>query len=213
MNAIRVMLADDHAILRDGLATILEADGFCEIVMQAENGVEAVDRALESRPDILIMDLSMPRLNGLEAVRRIRQAEPGIRILVLSHHAEREYVLPIIEAGAAGYLVKDASGSELRRAVSAIHAGKFYFDPHASTALAQRHEFSAAGEDPYGPLSPREREVLHLVCDGRTTKEIAQQLEISVKTAENHRSRILSKLGFSNTAELVRYAARRGLID
>lgn len=213
MSAIRVMLADDHAILREGLATLLEADGLCEIIAEAEDGVAAVETAIEKRPDVLIIDLAMPRLNGLEAVRRIHKAEPGIRILVLSHHSEREYVLPIIEAGAAGYLVKDGSSSELRRAVSALNAGKSYFDPHASTALAQRHEFSDSGDDPYGSLSPREREVLHLVCDGATTKEIANKLGISVKTAENHRSRILSKLGFSNTAELVRYAARRGLID
>ena len=206
------MLADDHAILREGLAKLLEADGLCKVIAEAEDGLAAVEKALETRPDVLVIDLTMPRLNGLEAVRRIHQAEPRIRILVLSHHSEREYVLPLIEAGAAGYLVKDGNSAELRRAVSALHAGKSYFDPHASTALAQRHEISGDSGDPYGSLAPREREVLHLVCDGATTKEVASKLNISVKTAANHRSRILSKLGLSNTAELVRYAARRGLI-
>lgn len=214
MSPIRVVLADDHAILRDGLVRLLEQDDLCQVVAQAEDGISAVEKALEKRPDVLVIDLNMPRLNGLEAVRRIHQAEPSIRILVLTQQAEKEYVIPLVEAGASGYLVKDGKAEELRRAVVALHSGKSYFDPHAATAMAQRHEFTAPGSlDPYGALSPREREVLHLVCDGATTKEIARTLEIGVKTAENHRSRILSKLGFSNTAELVRYAARRGLID
>ena len=207
------MLADDHTILRHGLAALLTEDDFCQVVAQAEDGIEAVEKALESKPDVLIIDLSMPRLNGLEAVRRIHAAEKKIRILVLTQQAEKEYILPLIEAGAAGYLVKDGQSNELKKAVSALHAGKSYFDPHAATAIARKHEFPNAGEDPYADLSPREREVMHLVCDGSTTKEIAASLGIGAKTAENHRSRILAKLGFSNTAELVRYAAKRGLLD
>lgn len=213
MKPIRVMLADDHTILREGLVALLEEGGLCKVVAQAGDGMTAVEKAIEVRPDVAIIDLSMPRLNGLEAVRRIHRAAPQVRILVLTHHAEKEYVLPLVEAGAAGYLVKDSEASELRRAVSSLHAGHSYFDPRASTALAERHQGAAAKLDPYGDLSPREREVLHLVCDGATTKEIARTLDIGVKTAENHRSRILAKLGLSNTAELVRYAARRGLID
>jgi DNA-binding NarL/FixJ family response regulator len=207
------MLADDHAIVRDGVARILEAGGLCQIVAQASDGLTAVETALKVRPDVAVIDLSMPRLNGLEAVRRIHREASSIRILVLTHQAEKEYVLPLIEAGASGYLVKDAGADELRRAVLALHAGQSYFDPHASKAIADRHQGGAAVTDPYGNLSPREREVLHLVCNGETTKEIARALKIGVKTAENHRSRILSKLGLSNTAELVRYAARRGLLE
>ena len=212
MKPIRILLADDHAVLREGVAAILNQEEEFTVVGQASDGLEAVDMALSLRPDIVIIDLSMPRLNGLEAVRRIRQAEPGIRILVLSHQREREYVLPLIDAGAAGYVVKDSGADRLKRAVLALSQGQSFFDPHAATALAQRHD-APDPEDPYGGLSPREREVLHLVCDGDTTKEIARKLDIGVKTAENHRSRILTKLGLSNTAELVRYAARRGLID
>lgn len=213
MKPIRVMLADDHAILREGLVALLREDGLCEVVAQAADGVTAVEKALDVRPDVAIIDLSMPRLNGLEVVRRIHHAAPSIRILVLTQQAEKEYVLPLVEAGASGYLVKDGAASELRRAVSALHAGQSYFDPHASTAMAEGRHADPASLDPYGTLSPREREVLHLVCDGATTKEIARKLDIGVKTAENHRSRILTKLGLSNTVELVRYAGRRGLID
>jgi DNA-binding NarL/FixJ family response regulator len=211
MKPIRVLLADDHAILREGVAALLRENGLCEIVAEAGDGIEAVEKAIASTPDLAIVDLSMPRLNGLETVRRIRAALPATRILVLTHQAEKEYVLPLIEAGAHGYVVKSGDAAELRRAVTALAAGQAYFDPHASTALAERS--AGASDDPYQDLSPREREVMHLVCDGATTKEIARALDIGVKTAENHRSRILGKLGFGNTAELVRYAARRGLID
>lgn len=212
MKPIRIMLADDHAILREGLASVLDQDEAYTVVGQACDGIEAVEKALALLPDIVIIDLSMPRLNGLEAVRRIRQAAPDIRILVLSHQREREYVLPLIDAGAAGYVVKDSGIERLKRAVQALAQGQSFFDPHAATAIAGRRD-APNPEDPYGGLSPRECEVLHLVCDGDTTKEIARKLDIGVKTAENHRSRILTKLGLSNTAELVRYAARRGLID
>jgi DNA-binding NarL/FixJ family response regulator len=209
MRKLRILLADDHAVLRQGLAALLCADEKCEIVGEAADGVEAVEKAQALKPDLAIVDLSMPRLNGLEAVRRIRAVSPATRLLVLTQNAEKEYVLPLVEAGAHGYLVKTGDAAELRRAIAALMSGKSYFDPQASTALAE----GRTGGDPYGQLTPREREVLHLVCDGATTKEIARALGIGVKTAENHRSRILAKLGLSNTAELVRYAARRGLIQ
>jgi DNA-binding NarL/FixJ family response regulator len=212
MKPIRVLIADDHAILRQGLVLLLQEENMCEIVAEAADGIEAVEKALAVRPDVAIIDLSMPRLNGLEAVRRIREALPATRILVLTQQFEKEYVLPLIEAGAHGYLVKSGDASELKRAVAALYAGLAYFDPHASAAIIERGKADAA-LDPYGDLSPREREVMHLVCDGATTKEVARALNIGIKTAENHRSRVLSKLGLSNTAELVRYAARRGLIS
>ena len=215
MSPIRILLADDHAIVRDGLVALLEADDSYQVIAQAADGIEAVEKALECRPRVAVIDLSMPRLNGLEVVRRIHQALPETRILVLTHHDEQEYVLPLVRAGAHGYLVKDAAGEELRKAVSALVAGQSYFGPQAASALAeaQRRPPGEQDEDPYGRLTPREREVMHLVCEGMSTKEVARTLDIGVKTAENHRSRILEKLGLSNTAELVRYAARRGLID
>lgn len=213
MNSVRVLIADDHRVVREGLVVLLEADGGCEVIEQAGDGIEAVEKALACRPDVAIIDLGMPRLNGLEVVRRIRKAAPEIRILVLTHHDEDEYVLALVRAGASGYLVKDTAGAELRKAVHAIAAGQVHFSPHAAGVLADAQRDSRRADDPYGSLSPREREVMHLMCDGRTTKEIARALDIGVKTAENHRGRVLGKLGVGSAAELVRYAARRGLVE
>lgn len=214
MSVIRLLLADDHSVVREGLVSLLEQSGSCRVVAQAADGLEAVEQAVAHRPDVAVVDLSMPRLHGLEVVRRIHAQLPETRILVLTHHDEEEYVLPLIQAGASGYLVKDSAGEELRRAVEALARGQAYFGAHASRVLAeQQRNPGQAADDPYGNLTAREREVFHLVCDGRTTKEVARELDIGVKTAENHRGRILDKLGLANTAELVRYAAKRGLVD
>lgn len=200
-------------MVRQGLVRLLSESGECEVVAEAGDGLEAVERARASQPNVAVVDLSMPRLSGLETVRRIREAVPRTRILVLTVHDEEEYIVPVIEAGAAGYLVKDSAGDELLAAVKALHAGKGYFGPQASQALADRlcHP-ERAREDPYRDLTPREREVFHLVIEGNTTKEVAARLGIRVKTADNHRYRLMGKLGVHNTAELVRYAARRGLL-
>lgn len=214
MTPIRIMVADDHTIVRDGLVNLLEADDLCTVVAQAADGIEAVELALRHHPQVALIDLSMPRLNGLEVVRRICKQQAETACLVLTHHDEEEYVLPLIRAGARGYLVKDTATDELRRAVTMLAQGQAWFGPHAASALAASQQNPARETgDPYGSLTEREREVMHLVCDGQTTKEIARNLDIGVKTAENHRSRILDKLGLSNAAELVRYAARRGLLD
>ena len=210
---VRVLVADDHTIVRQGLVKLLVESGECDVVAEAADGMEAVEKAQAARPDVAILDLSMPRLSGLEAVRRIHEALPQTRVLVLTAHEEEEYVLPIVRAGASGYLIKDSAVSELLAAVRALHAGQGYFGPQAARVLAEqyRHPERESG-DPYGGLSPREREVFHLVVEGRTTKEVARALGISVKTADNHRYRLMEKLGVHNTAELVRYAARHGLI-
>ncbi len=210
---IRVLVADDHTIVRQGLTNLLEESGDCEVVAEASDGLEAVEKAVAMRPDVAVLDLTMPRLSGLEAVRRIHQQLPDTRILVLTVHEEQEYVIPIVQAGAAGYLVKDSAISDLLSAVQALYRGQGYFGPQAAQALAElsRNPGEVAA-DPYGRLTPREREVFHLVVEGSTTKEVARSLDISVKTAENHRSRVLDKLGVHNTAELVSYAARKGLL-
>lgn len=213
MRPIRVLVADDHTIVRQGLVAMLRESGDCDVVAEAADGMEAVERALEVRPDVAVLDLTMPRLGGLEAVRRIHEKLPDTRILVLTVHEEQEYVVPIVKAGAAGYLVKDSAVSELLAAVRALSRGQGYFGPQAAQALAEQSRHPGnAGADPYGNLTPREREVFHLVVEGRTTKEVARELEVSVKTAENHRSRVLEKLGVHNTAELVSYAAKKGLL-
>ncbi|HKH45429.1 MAG TPA: response regulator transcription factor [Thermoanaerobaculia bacterium] len=213
MSRVRVLVADDHTIVRKGLVSLLAESGECEVVAEAADGLDAVEKALATRPEVAILDLSMPRLSGLEAVRRIHDALPQTRILVLTVHEEEEYVLPIVRAGASGYLIKDSAVAELLAAVRALHAGQGYFGPQAARVLAEQYRHpERTPDDPYGTLSPREREVFHLVVDGRTTKEIARDLAISVKTADNHRCRLMEKLGVHNTAELVRYAARRGLL-
>lgn len=212
MNPIRVLVADDHTIVRQGLVSLLMAGGDCRIIAEASDGQEAVDRALELVPDVVVMDLSMPRLSGLEAVRRIHKESPRIRILVLTMHKEEEFVLPVVRAGASGYLVKDTAASELLNAVRKLARGEVCFDPHAAKALAEVYRSPKPGEEGLGSLTPREREVLHLVTEGHSTKEIASLLDISPKTAENHRTRVMQKLGVHNTAELVRYAAQRGLL-
>jgi two-component system response regulator NreC len=210
---VRVLVADDHTIVRQGIVSLLAESGECEVVAEAADGLEAVEKALATQPEVAILDLSMPRLSGLEVVRRIHEALPHTRVLVLTVHEEEEYVLPLVRAGAAGYLIKDSAVAELLAAVRALRAGQGYFCPQAARALANHyHDPKGTLDDPYGTLSPREREVFHLVVDGRTTKEVARALGISVKTADNHRYRLMEKLGLHNTAELVRYAARRGLL-
>ena len=209
---IRILLADDHTVLRESLSAVLRASGDCAVVGEAGDGVEAVERALTLRPDVAVVDISMPRLSGIEVTRRIVMQLPRTRVLVLTMHDEEEYVLHMIRAGAAGYLVKRAATSELLTAVRAIAAGGVHFGAHAAKALAQQLQHpQALSDDPYGALSPREREVMHLVVDGMSTKEIARKLGITVKTAENHRCRILEKLDVRNSAELVRYAMRKRL--
>ena len=175
---------------------------------------KAVEQALETRPDVVVTDLSMGVLNGLEVIRRLRDALPGTRVLVLTMHQEDEYVLQAVRAGASGYLVKDSAPAELLAAVRALHAGRAWFGPQAARALAEQLQHpERMVNDPYGTLTAREREVLHLIAEGMTTKEIARKLSIGVKTAENHRGRVLAKLGLRNTAEVVRYAIGKGLLD
>jgi len=208
------MLADDHTVLRESLSAVLRASGDCVVVGEAGDGVEAIERALTLRPDVAVVDISMPRLSGIEVTRRIVTQLPRTRVLVLTMHDEEEYVLHMIRAGAAGYLVKRAATSELLSAVRAIAAGGVHFGAHAAKALAMQLQHpDVLSDDPYGGLSPREREVMHLVVEGMSTKEIARKLEITVKTAENHRCRILEKLDVRNSAELVRYAMRKRLVE
>jgi DNA-binding NarL/FixJ family response regulator len=213
-SVIRVLLADDHTLVRESLVGVLQADGDVEVVAQAADGLETVTKAIACRPDVVVTDISMPRLNGIEVVRRLHEALPDTRVLVLTMHQEDEYVLQAVRAGASGYLVKDSAASELLVAVRSLRAGRAYFGPQAARALAEQLQHPERQvEDPYGRLTPREREVFHLIAEGLTTKEIARKLDISAKTAENHRARVLDKLDVRNTAELVRYALRRGLLD
>jgi DNA-binding NarL/FixJ family response regulator len=213
MTPIRTLVADDHRIVRESLVAVLEASGACQVVGQAADGIEAVELALKLRPEVAILDISMPGLNGIEVVRRLRAELPATRTLVLTMHEEEEYVLHVVRAGASGYLLKDSATSELLQAVRDLHAGRGHFGPYAARVIAdQVHQPRRDLDDPYGRLTPREREVFHLLIEGRTTKDVARALDISIKTAENHRAHVLEKLAAHNVADLVRYAVRKGLL-
>lgn len=211
---IRVLIADDHTLVRESLVSVLNASGACQVIAEAADGIEAVEKALATRPDVALVDISMPRLNGVEVVRRLHEALPETQVLVLTMHYEEEYVMQLVQAGAAGYLGKDSATSELIAAVTSLSEGRGYFSPQAAKILAESVQRPRRRlDDPYGDLTPREREVFHLMIEGLSTKLIARKLDISVKTAENHRVRVLHKLDVHNAAELVRYAVRRGLLD
>jgi DNA-binding NarL/FixJ family response regulator len=209
----RVLLADDHTVVRQGLVSVLKASGDLEVVAEASDGHEAVEKALQTRPDVVVLDITMPRLSGFEAARRIRKALPAARILALTMHDDEEYVLKMVRAGVSGYLVKDAAASELVTAIRALRSGKGFFGPQAAKALAEAYQGEGVmPEDPYGRMTDREREVFHLIVEGKTNAQIAGVLFISPKTVDNHRTRLMEKLRVHSTAELLRYAARHGLL-
>jgi DNA-binding NarL/FixJ family response regulator len=213
MAKTRVLVADDHTMIRKGLISILRAYEEFEIVGEAAEGNEAVEKALQSRPDVVVLDLSMPRLNGLEATRRIHKALPTTRILVLTMHDDEEYVLRTVRAGASGYMVKDGAAAELVTAIRALSAGQGYFGPQAAKALAASLERGGdVADDPYERLTDREREVFHLLIAGHTNAQVAEILCISPKTVDNHRTHLMERLGVHNTAELIRFAATHGLL-
>jgi DNA-binding NarL/FixJ family response regulator len=211
MERTRVLLADDHTMVRQGLAGILRDYEEFEVVAEAADGSEALEKALEAKPNVVVLDLSLPRLHGFEVARRIHKALPRARILVLTMHDEEEYVLKMVRAGASGYLVKDGAASELVAAIRALRKGQAYFGPQAAKALAHGGD-AERSEDPYGSLTEREREIFHLLAEGRTNAQIAAVLCISPKTVDNHRTRLNEKLGVHSAAELLRYAAKHGLL-
>jgi two-component system response regulator NreC len=210
--SIRVVLVDDHAILRAGLRRVLEAEPDIEVVGEAENADRAVFEALESEPDVIVLDVVMPGKSGIEGMPAVLQAVPDIRILVLSMQDDPHYVREAFEAGALGYVLKEAADVEVVAAVRTVAAGERYVHPALGARLvaAEMEERRRADAD---PLSDREREVLRLLALGHTNQEIAQMLYISVRTAETHRAHIMQKLGLSSRAELVRHALEQGLIE
>lgn len=210
---ISVLIADDHTILRQGLVSLFSQDDECRVVAEAADGLQAMELALIHKPTVAVIDISMPQLNGMEVVKRLKEQLPETKVLVLTMLEEYEYVFHMVRAGAAGYLLKDSASDELIDAVKTIAQGKTYFGQYAASALASQYGQPSEGwQDPYKNLTNREREVFHLIINGKTTKDIARTLDISVKTAENHRGKVLDKLGAANAAELVRYAAKHNLL-
>ena len=215
MQKTRILLVDDHTIMRSGVRMVLEAEPDLEVIGEACTGEEGVQKALELRPDLVLMDLSMPGIGGLEATRRIGAADIGARVLVLTMHAEEEYLLPVLEAGGSGYVTKHSADEDLVSAVRVVARGDVFLYPSAATVLTRSLRVSRNGaqDDPVQLLSPREREVLTLTACGYSSTEIGEQLCLSHKTVETYRQRLMDKLDLHHRSELVRFALSRGLLQ
>jgi DNA-binding NarL/FixJ family response regulator len=211
----RVLLADDHAVVRSGLRAVLDGEPDIEVVAEATDGREAVEKALASEVDLAILDVSMPRLTGLQAAAELVRRRPGVRVLILSVHDSEQYFFEALKAGASGYVLKTAANRDLVEACRASMRGEPFLYPGAVTALIRDYlERARRGEAvPEDPLTPRELQVVKLIAEGYTSEEIATALVISRKTVDHHRAKILDKLGMRNGAELTRYAIRRGLVE
>jgi DNA-binding NarL/FixJ family response regulator len=211
MKRIRILLADDHAVVRQGFKMILDAQPDMEIVGEAANGREAVDLAEQLHPDVVVMDVAMPELNGIEATRRLASSVPHARVVALSMHKDSVYVREILRAGARGYLLKDSGAADLVAAIHAVASGESYLSPAVSNAVLD--DYRRHVTNPIDLLTSREREVLQLLAESKTNKEIAGVLNLSVYTVEAHRGRIMEKLNLHSIGELVRFAVRNGLIE
>jgi DNA-binding NarL/FixJ family response regulator len=210
---IRVLIVDDHAILREGVRALLSAHDDLQVVGEAADGQEAIAAVERLDPDVVLMDIAMPGLGGIEATLELKKLGRRARVLVLSQYEDREYVRRLLKAGVAGYVLKKSAGSELAGAIRAVHRGGLVLDPEvARTAMAESGPRAAAEADPYEALTDREKQVLKLVAEGKSNKEVADVLGISVKTAMSHREHVMEKLAVHNRTELVRFAIRRGVI-
>jgi DNA-binding NarL/FixJ family response regulator len=212
--SIRVLIADDHHLVRAGLRNLIKSFEEIKVVAEAADGREAVLLADQHRPSLVLMDISMPSLNGLEATRRIVKSHPQIAVLVLSMHTAEDYVLQAFSAGARGYVIKEAAPVELELAIRAVHRGEVFISPALSGRVVELYLDSApSGSQAIERLSPRQREVLQLIAEGRSTKQIAALLDSSIKTVEAHRAQIMLRLGIRDVPGLVRYAIRHGLVS
>jgi len=214
MTKITVLLVDDHALFRQGIRALLANSEYAEIIGEAIDGREAIDKVRQLNPQVVLMDIGMPGMGGLEATRRIIKDNPAVKVLVLTQYEDVEYILSMLRVGAKGYISKTATSQELENAVRTVWRGESYLYPSAATALVTDYQARADGEkDEYERLTDREKEVLQLVAEGRTNREIAEKLVISVKTVLRHRTNAMEKLGFHNRTELIKYAISKGLID
>lgn len=208
--AIRVVLADDHVLVRQGLKSLLEREKF-QVVAEASDGQEAVRLSESLHPDIAVIDISMPILNGIDAVRELGRLCPKTKAILLTQHEEDQYIREALEAGVKGYVLKNQAASDLVHAIQQVSRGQFYLSPGVSRAVVEAYRTKS--ERASDPLTLRERQVLQLIAEGKSTKDVASLLGVSVKTAESHRTRLMQKLDIHETASLVRYAVRRGLVE
>jgi two-component system, NarL family, response regulator NreC len=212
---LRVLLADDHGIVRRGMRALLETEAGVSVIGEAADGLDALRMCEELRPDLLILDIGMPRLNGIDVAARAQKLQPPPRVIMLSMHADESYVLRSLDAGARAYLLKDATDEDLLPAVRAVARGKRFFSPAIAGVLAEDYvrQMQARGlDDSYGLLTDREKEVLQLLAEGRANKDVAALLQVGVSTVETHRANLMQKLGLHNTADIVLYAVRKRLV-
>jgi two-component system, NarL family, response regulator LiaR len=214
MSGIRVLLVDDHAILRAGLRALLAAHSDIKVVGEAGNGEEAIARVNELKPDVVVMDIAMPGINGLVATRQILETHPKTQVLILTQYDNKEYVLPLVRVGAAGYVLKQAVDVDLVAAIRAVARGESFLHPSVAKVVldAFLRDSSSQSDDPYTQLTEREREILILVAQGHPTREIAEMLHISRNTVDVHRAHLMQKLDLHNVSEISAYAVRRGLL-
>ena len=215
MKKTRILLADDHGVVRKGLRFLLESEPDFEVAGEAADGRQAVDLAAELEPDVVVMDIAMPRLNGIDATDQIMRRHPRTGVIILSMHSDEEYLVRALSAGAKGYLLKDSAEADLVRAIRSVSEGKPFFSPAIAKALLEdylRRLQQRGLADSYDLLSDREKEVLHLLAEGKTNKEVATLLDLSPYTVETHRNRLMQKLNLHNTAEIVLYAVRKKII-
>jgi len=214
MAKIHVLVADDHTIVREGVSLLLQSEPDIEVVGEARNGREAVDKALQLRPDVVLMDMAMPELNGLEATKQIKGARSEAHVLVLTVHESDEYFFQALQAGASGYVLKGATSAELVAAVRAVYSGGIYLHPAVAEKLVAEYlKRDSSQTNQHDSLTPREKEVLILIAEGATNQKIASKLVLSASTVQTHRANIMEKLNLHNRAELIKYAIRQGLIQ
>lgn len=215
MQKIRVLVVDDHTIVRDGVCSLLGLTPDIEVVGEAANGIEALEAVRKLMPDVVLMDTAMPIMGGLEATRRICKEFPGAKVLAFTQYDDKEYVFPVIESGACGFISKTAAASELASAIRSCYHGDSFLSPSVAGLLVKNYQQGVSvvrSNDPYAQLTDREREILKLLAEGHTTKEIAKMLAISPKTVQGHQTNLMSKLDIHNRTDLVKYALRKGII-
>ena len=212
MRKIKVLIVDDHALMRDGISALLNVNDDIEVIGEASEGKEAIKKMAELKPDVVVMDIAMPNIDGMEATRQIVKANHDVKVLILTQHENKEYVLSAIKAGASGFVPKKALGSELVSAIRSVYRGDSFLHPSVATALIEDYR-RHTGMDPFDKLTTRERDILRHIAEGHTSQEIANMLVISLKTVLGYRTKIMEKLDIHNRTELIKFAMRKGLIS